>query len=256
MPGAMKEDDAQREGWYRRAFGELYLLVYSHRNEDLAQREIDFLLQKLNLPTGSWVLDLCCGSGRHLRFLRKAGLCAVGLDLSSALLSEAASKRGLRGALVRGDMRHLPFERTFKCVLNLFSSFGYFASDRENERALREMVRVLEPGGWLVVDHINRPYLERTLVPRSEEEFPEGRLVQERRISGKRVEKEITWIRKGEEPLHVHESVRVYTRTELEELLQRFGLEVKWWWGGFEAQPLAAHSPRMIAVARKPCASQ
>jgi len=247
----MVEQRSLRTDWYRQAFNELYLLVYAHRSEDRARRQVSCLLRSLRLKQGEWVLDLCCGSGRHLRFLRKAGLQAVGLDLSAALLREAKRKEDLLGSLVRGDMRCLPFEGPFSCVLNLFSSFGYFAEETENEKALAEMVRVLKKGGYLVIDHMNKPYLERNLVPRSEEVFLQGKLLQERRISKGRVEKEITLIQRGREPLHIHESVRIYEKVELECLLKSFGLKSLWWWGEFDGRPLTPDSPRMIVVAKK-----
>ena len=70
----------------------------------------------------------------------------VGLDLSEELLQVGAcdlaqactdagqSLEGVR--LVRSDMRSIPYEDHFATVLSLFTSFGYFEEDRENQAVL------------------------------------------------------------------------------------------------------------------------
>ncbi len=237
--------------WYKKSFGELYLLLYAHRDDEAARGEIVALLGLLGLGKDSRVLDLCCGPGRHLEALLEAGVDAVGLDLSPELLRVAARKPPLASRLVRGDVRALPFCASFTCVVNLFSSFGYFVEDRENEATLAEMARVLLPAGTLVIDHMNEPWIRRTLVPRTEECLQGGTLVQVRRINGERVEKEITWNATDGSTHRFHESVRIYRVDELAGLLRRSGLSVTNVWGTFSGDPLTERSRRMILKARK-----
>lgn len=53
-------------------------------------REVDFLIEELNLPPGDSVLDIGCGTGRHSIELAKRGYVVTGLDLSSEMLAKAA----------------------------------------------------------------------------------------------------------------------------------------------------------------------
>jgi hypothetical protein len=47
----------------------------------------------------------------------------------------------------------------FDCALNLFSSFGYFSTDDENEFVLKQLISTLKSGGKLVLNTINRNFL-------------------------------------------------------------------------------------------------
>lgn len=111
----------------------------------LASSENWPLLQRC-IPRGSRVLEAGCGPARWVRFLDEHGYGAYGVDFSSTALSASlATWPGLR--LVRGDLRGLPFaEATFDAVV----SFGAVEHDIHGpEAALRDMFRVLVPGGIL-----------------------------------------------------------------------------------------------------------
>ena len=123
-------------GWYKKTFGHDYLKIYSNRNESEAKKIIKFAVQVLNLHPGQKVLDLACGYGRNAVECAKDRLKVFGLDLSPELLSLAqrkGSENGYKIPFVRGDMRDIPFYDRFDAVLSLFTSFGYFESDVENE---------------------------------------------------------------------------------------------------------------------------
>jgi SAM-dependent methyltransferase len=97
------------------------------------------------LDRGAPVLDLGCGAGRDLRALSLAGLRAVGLDASQPLVELAAEYSGCPVTL--GDVRSMPFEDgTFAGV---WASASLVHLQRgEISDALREVSRVLQPGGY------------------------------------------------------------------------------------------------------------
>jgi len=107
----------------------------------------------LALPVGARILDVPCGQGRHAHLLAEAGYKVQGLDYSRDLLN-VARKRGTGRDLryTRGDMRRLPkdWTRRFDAVLNLFTSFGFFAHPAEDGQVVKEFARVLRPGGVLI----------------------------------------------------------------------------------------------------------
>lgn len=236
--------------WYREWFGEDYLSLYAHRDEAAAEIEMDLVEAWLGPQRPRAVLDLACGTGRHTEALRRRGIWATGADLSLTLL---ARRPGL--PRVRADMRALPFApASFDWVLNLFTSFGYFESERENFRVLQEVVRVLVPGGRVLLDFLNLERVLAELVAREEQTVDGGRLEVERWYDAvhRRINKRITVHRDGAPPRVFLESVRGYDRDEVELGLTWAGLEVTDLFGNFHGEPFQRDSERLIFVGRKP----
>ena len=86
---------------------------------DKNQTDFQLSFLKNHLDVDGCVLDLACGSGRHLIPLTKAGYDVVGFDVSLNLLRIAKQRLG-EAVLVRGDMRFLPFkEGAFKAIISI-----------------------------------------------------------------------------------------------------------------------------------------
>jgi SAM-dependent methyltransferase len=214
--------------WWEEAFRADYLRVYPHRDDDEAKSDVAPLMGYLpGFLRGRRVLDLACGAGRHLRAMTAAGVRPLGADFSADLLAEAR-RRGSR-ALVRCDMRTLPFRSaSFDAATMFFHSFGYFDTEEEDERVLREVSRVLVPGGGLLL-HLPKPIdVRRHLVPRSTREVDGVKIEEERSIEedGRRVRKRVTLSRKGETRSWT-ELVRLYPRSEVIRMAARVGLRLR-----------------------------
>jgi SAM-dependent methyltransferase len=101
-------------------------------------------LDRLPLPTGAWLLDAGCGSGRTLDELARYGT-ACGVDISETAV---ASARG-RGHDVRlGAVETMPFPDGTFDVVTCLDVIEHTADDRAT---LRELLRVTRPGGLLIV---------------------------------------------------------------------------------------------------------
>jgi SAM-dependent methyltransferase len=101
-------------------------------------------------PRARTLLDVACGSGRHLECLCRRYR-VEGVDLSEGLLAIARAR--LPGVpLHRADMTDFELGRRFDAVTCLFSAIGYVVSEERLRRALATMARHLEPGGVLIVE--------------------------------------------------------------------------------------------------------
>jgi len=245
--------------WYRRFFEEDYLKVYGHAfNEGATGREAAFIERVLDLRHGDQVLDLCCGHGRHSIVLAKKGYLITGQDLNLALLEQARRKvyeEDLDVQLVQSDMRRIPFANHFDAVINVFSSFGYLESQEEDSGVLREVANALKNGGRFLADMINREWVVSNYVQDELREIPNGFSYREHReIDLVTSRNHITFkITDPEGNLYrsVGHHIRLYTLTEIIQMLEQSGLELADVYGGFDGEPYSVTTRRMIIVARK-----
>lgn len=242
--------------WFRQAFGEEYLALYSHRNDEEASQLTDLILRTTQRTAGMRVLDAPCGAGRYMRAFEAAGLRAFGFDLSQPLLENALTSGTRRGTFVRSDMRAIPFKlSSFDLVVNLFSSLGYFDDDYTNYAVLCELVNLCRTDGWLVVDFMNSDHVRRTLQPESHRTMPNGTRVHDRRWIGgtpPRVNKETRLTSPGGETITLNESVRLFTPDELRKQLDRCGLKIEQEFGDYTGTRFDENtSPRLILMGHR-----
>jgi SAM-dependent methyltransferase len=245
----MQRSGSEEADWFEAWFGEDYLRIYQHRDETEAEHVVELIARFLEGHDIRSVLDLGCGAGRHSRALCERWW-TVGLDLSAALLKIA--RREMPDApYVRADMRELPFApESFDLVVNLFTSFGYFEDDRENERVLVRVCDALRRGGTLVIDFLNAAQVRSDLVPYDERVENGVTIEQTRAISpdDRFVEKTITLRERGKEYI---ERVRLLTPRDLERMLDVAGLAVVARVGDYTGAPWSETSPRMILFANR-----
>jgi len=236
--------------WFRDWFGDAYLELYPHRDEDEAAAGVSLFVEQTALPRQSRVLDLACGAGRHLQRLRSGALEATGIDLSATLLREAAARPGVPGALVRADMRTLPFaDGAFDGLVNFFTSFGYFLTPEEDAEVLGEVRRVLRSGAPFLMDYMNAPWVIDRLEAETEGEINGRRVRQTRWVEGDQVFKRIEIEREDGQSAEVfHERVRLYPPEALDALLREHGLVPRQRYGGYSGAPFTPDSPRLVIL--------
>lgn len=254
MTAGKKEQSAE---WWRHYFDAGYLREYEplfNLAED--RHQVARLLEILALPAGARLLDCPCGQGRHAHLLAEAGFNVDGVDLSQHLLSKAKARgagRTLR--FRRGDMRRLPaaWSGRFDAVLNLFTSFGFFANPSDDLRVIHEFARVLRPGGLLVWHGGDRDGVMAKFVSRDWWTTSDGTMVAQERafdpLTGF-LTVESTWRgpRVREDRTH---RIRLYTPSQLTEMMREAGLIVEQAFDGFSDRPLTRRTSEMLLVARK-----
>lgn len=240
--------------WYAHSFDALYPIIYAHRNVEAATREASFAARELGLGPDDRVLDLGCGTGRHMVHLQGRVALLTGLDYSRALLNEARRHVASPSHLVRADMRALPFaEHAFDAVVNFFTSFGYFENDSENLGVVQGIAAVLRPGGRFFVDYFNAEYAERTLERRSTR-VAGGYELRERRWVDERAQRlnKVTEVYEGQTHEDTYyESIRLYSPRAFTELFSQAGLEITRFHGDHSGGPMEPDRDRMIAIGRK-----
>jgi ubiquinone/menaquinone biosynthesis C-methylase UbiE len=247
----------QRREWWQSYFDSQYLLEYEPLfSLERDRHEVARLIDLLGLPAGARVLDVPCGQGRHAHLLAEAGYDVDGLDYSRDLLARARERgTGARLRYTRGDMRFLPpkWSGRFSAVLNLFTSFGFFADPADDHAVLSEFARVLEPNGVLVWHGGSRDGVMARFLARDWWQTHDGTLIGHERsfdpLSGK-LTVYTAWAGPAGMGNRQH-AIRLYTPTRLAELCADVGLIVEQSFDGFSERPLARRSSEMLLVARK-----
>ncbi len=202
------------------------------------------------------MLDVPCGQGRHAHLLAESGYDVDGLDYSKALL-DVARKRGTGENLhyTRGDMRKMParWTRRFDAVLDLFTSFGFFAHPSDDIRVIEEFARVLKPGGILIWHGGSRDGVMARFLAKDWWTSPDGTLFAQERefdsLSGVLTVRS-KWTRGAKRGEREHR-IRLYTATRLAELCSDAGLIIEQAYDGFQDRALRWSSSEMLLLARK-----
>ena len=86
------------------------------------KRQVDFLIDKLELKGNERILDLACGFGRHSLEFARRGYEVTGVDITPAYIRYAAKQAGkekLNAAFICRDIRDISFENVFDVVVNM-----------------------------------------------------------------------------------------------------------------------------------------
>lgn len=254
------------DNWYKSWFNTKdYLDLYKHRDSHDALKIVSLIFDNIELPKGSNVLDLACGAGRHSVLFAKKGLMVTGIDLSAFLIKQAKIHLekdyiNFRDKLkfeIR-DMRDIKHVNEFDLVVNLFSSFGYFRDDNENEKVIKSISKALKPRAYFVIDFLNSVRLINKLVPYDIKRSGGKYIVQVRKILDGFVEKEILIFRNSggssEYPLlnHFNERIKLYSLEDFREMFSKSGLKIMHTFGNYDGSAFVKNSSeRLIIFAQK-----
>lgn len=98
------------------------------------------------------IVDVGCGTGLLASALREAGYQVIGVDESFGMLKECRAAHAVPCA--HGDSAQLPLRSNSVDVAMCVATMHHVVGQREVRHTLREMLRVVRPGGWILVwDH-------------------------------------------------------------------------------------------------------
>lgn len=237
-------------------FDETYLTAYGPRFEEFdSAAEATAAISLAGVEPPAEVLDAPGGFGRHAIPLAEAGYRVTVVDRSSVQLEEGRRRAGDAEwpSWVQADVRNLPFENErFDAVLNLFTAIGY-RGEQGDRQMLAEFLRVLRPGGALVIETLHRDRLMAMFQERSWEHGSSGAILAEERrfdyLAGE-VETDQHLIVDGARRT-IAFRLRVYTATELARLLADAGFAEIEAFGDYDGGELSRDT-RLVARATRP----
>jgi ubiquinone/menaquinone biosynthesis C-methylase UbiE len=133
-----------------RQSAEIYDAIYSWKDYEGEARRLHELIREHKRSSGNRLLDVACGTGRHIGYL-KQDYEVEGLDLDPGSLA-VARERHPEVTFHEADMTDFDLGRTFDVVTCLFSAISYVRTVEKMHRALEVMDRHTEPSGVLIVE--------------------------------------------------------------------------------------------------------
>jgi SAM-dependent methyltransferase len=234
---------------------ELYPYMFPAERFAAAAEQVDQILALAGCSGGK-VLDLCCGPGRHAVEFAKRDWEVTGVDGSSFLLDRArerAREAGMPVEWVQEDMRSFRRPAAFDLACSVFTSFGYFADEKEDLLVLQNVRESLRDGGVFVIDVIGKERLARNWQDTLVTEFADGSLLLQRpRVlqDWTRVQNEWILVKDGRSRIFRFEHT-IYSGRELKDRLTASGfLDVKLY-GSLEGDEYGLDARRLVVVARK-----
>lgn len=132
------------------ALARYYDLIYQWKNYKLEAEKIRWLITKTKRSGGRSLLDVACGTGGHVSFLKQRYE-VVGIDKSASMI-QVARRKIARVPFHAADMRTFRLGRNFDVVICLFSAIAYMKTRRDLGKAIATMASHLKPGGVLIVE--------------------------------------------------------------------------------------------------------
>jgi SAM-dependent methyltransferase len=236
------------ETWFDTPY---YHLLYNNRDDREAQNFISKLVAFLDLPQTARVLDVACGKGRHSRYLARLGYTTTGIDLSQHSIDHAKKDTLPNLNFEVWDMRKVYKEAYFDLVVNLFSSFGYFDNEGDDQAAISAMAGDLKPGGTFVMDYMNPECTVKTMQTRAIIDRGEVQFHIRKKFENGFIKKEIDFLADGENQ-HYEEQLKMIKPEQFKKLFSGAGLTIKHVFGDYDLGPfINGQSTRQVIVAEK-----
>lgn len=238
--------------WFQNWFNSPYYhILYKKRDEEEAELFIDNLCAYLKPKANAKMLDIACGRGRHAIYLNKKDYDVTGIDLSFSNIKFAQQFENRRLHFLMHDMRSLFFINYFDFAFNLFTSFGYFETDKEHINALKSFRKALKKDGKLVLDYMNSQKIINHLVTRETKEVDDITFHISRTVKEGKIIKTINFEHKNKHHTF-NEMVKDYKLTDFERLFNASGLQIEETFGDYHLNPFNPNqSDRLIFICKK-----
>lgn len=221
---------------------------------DSATLQINQIISLLKLQKSEKILDLCCGPGRHSLELARREYEVTGIDMVEYFVKKAMQKaeaEKLNVEFIQADMREFIRPAYFDVVINMATSFGFF-NDEDNQKVIMNVYKSLKEQGKLLMDLINKDMIQRNFVSETKKER-EGMIMISKSsfsLDGKRLNG-TSIFKKGDKSFELISSYRLYSISELKELLSDCGFKKISIYDDYDGSQYNNKSNRLIALAYK-----
>jgi len=236
------------ENWFNTKY---YHILYGNRNHEEAKLFINNLTSHLNLKKNSKIIDIACGTGRHAIYLNMLGYNVTGIDLSKNNIEKASKFSNKNLQFYIHDMRKLFKSNQYDLAVNLFTSFGYFNKDSDNEKALISIAGNVKREGLVVIDFMNVKKVLMNLIEAEIKIINNVEFKINRTVKNDKIFKSIN-ITDEKEKFVFKEEVSIITLDKFSDYIKKARLQIIDIFGNYNLESFnALKSDRLILVCKK-----
>ena len=247
----------KKQSWYEQdGFWETIApAIFDSKRTLSAKQEVEQIVSLLKLQPGESICDLCCGPGRHSLELGRLGYRVTGVDRTGLYLEEAkkkADEQGLNIRFAHEDMRRFCEPDAFDAMINVFTSFGYFEDAADDKQVVENVYTSLKGSGKFLIDIIGKEVLARIFQEKRWTEEDGVIILEESKVSEDWGRIDNRWIIiRDEKREECRFSLRIYSASELSELLRSCGFGRVEIYGDLSGSPYDKTAQRLVVVAHK-----
>lgn len=238
--------------WFQNWFNSPYYhILYQQRNDEEAEFFIDNLCAYLKPRSNSRLLDIACGRGRHSVYLNKKGFDVTGIDLSFSSIRFAQQFENEKLHFYVHDMRYLFYINYFDIGFNLFTSFGYFETEKDHVNALKTFRKSLKKDGILVLDYFNSQKIMQNLTQQEVKRADGIDFYISKKVAGGKIIKSISFEHKNKD-FSFKEEVKAFTFSDFESMFEKSGFKILKYFGDYSLNAYEeTRSDRLIFICSK-----
>jgi len=238
--------------WFQYWFNSPYYhILYGNRNDEEAELLIDNLLAHLKPEANSKIIDIACGRGRHSIYLNKKGYDVTGIDLSEQSIKFAQQFEQKNLHFYVHDMRKLSYINYFDIALNLFTSFGYFETEKDHVNSLKAFRKSLREDGTFVIDYFNTQKIIKNLTHQEIKTIDGIEFHIKKFVAEGKIIKHINFEHRLKD-YAFEERVQAFLLNDFEAMLEKSGLQIVEKFGNYQLEEFdELKSDRLILVCKK-----
>ena len=248
MEKVNKKNTEWFEDWFDSPF---YHILYKNRDDQEAQTFISNLITLLKPNKKNLFVDVACGKGRHAMFLNSLGYTVDGFDLSENSIANAKLKETNTLQFFTNDIRE-PLKRSYyDFAFNLFTSFGYFDDESDNQKAINAIAESLNTNGILVLDFMNSHKVIKNLNKEEIKEVDQVKFNIKRSFTNGHIVKDINFEAENIQ-YQYQEKVKSISLEAFKDYFLKANLTIDSIFGDYDLNTFdLENSDRLILVARK-----
>jgi len=137
---------------FGKTYSKYYNLLYKDKNYREEYNYISELINKHGNNNDRNILDIGCGTGKHLSFFKKDGYTVSGIDISENMISEARKYLQQENDLICCKASEFKFNKKFEIIISLFHVMSYQTENTELEKVFKNVSEHLTDGGLFIFD--------------------------------------------------------------------------------------------------------